>query len=266
MLGPGSVSWRINRERAMLLGGGCALLSQLAHPLVAAAVAEHSDFGSDPLARLRRTLSASLSLLFGTAAEAEAAAGRIRAAHDRVRGTLAEPAGRFPAGAPYRAQDPMLLAWVQATLLDTSLRTYEAFVAPIGIQDRRRYYEESSTIARMIGIPDGVRPPTYDEFVEEWERILSSDEIAVGGPARRLARDVLYPRIGRLPRRLFTPAAQATIGLLPPAVRERYGYRWTRAQDAIFRASAAAFRRSLRLAPQSVRVFPEARAAARRAG
>ena len=36
--------WRVNRESVLLLGGRAALLLQLAHPLVAAAVADHSDF------------------------------------------------------------------------------------------------------------------------------------------------------------------------------------------------------------------------------
>ena len=32
LAGPGSVSWRVNREAALLLGGGRALLMQVAHP------------------------------------------------------------------------------------------------------------------------------------------------------------------------------------------------------------------------------------------
>ena len=49
---PDSVAWRIDRERAVLLGGGRSLLMQLAHPLVARGVAEHSDFQRRPFRRI----------------------------------------------------------------------------------------------------------------------------------------------------------------------------------------------------------------------
>jgi uncharacterized protein (DUF2236 family) len=52
LFGPGSVAWRINAESVLLLGGGRALLMQAAHPLVAAGVADHSDFTAGPLGAL----------------------------------------------------------------------------------------------------------------------------------------------------------------------------------------------------------------------
>ena len=70
----------------LLLGGGRALLMQLAHPLVAAAVAEHSGFQADPFARLQRTLEASFIIVFGTIEEAHEAAASVRAVHERVVG------------------------------------------------------------------------------------------------------------------------------------------------------------------------------------
>ena len=54
--GPGRMIWTVNRELALLIGAGRALLMQLAHPLVAAGVAAHSRFAEDPLGRLVRTL------------------------------------------------------------------------------------------------------------------------------------------------------------------------------------------------------------------
>src|SRR3954451_15295962 len=82
--GPASIAWRINGERLGLLGWGRAVLLQVAHPLVAAGAAQHSQFATDPLARLRRlqhTLDASLSLTFGTTAEAVATARHIDGIH-----------------------------------------------------------------------------------------------------------------------------------------------------------------------------------------
>ena len=58
LYGPDSEAWRLNREAMLLLGAGPrALLLQLAHPAVAAGVADHSDFRADPWRRLAGTLA-----------------------------------------------------------------------------------------------------------------------------------------------------------------------------------------------------------------
>ena len=58
LFGPDSTVWRIGRERILLAGGPAALLLQIAHPLVAAGVTNHSGFSEDPFLRLRATLDA----------------------------------------------------------------------------------------------------------------------------------------------------------------------------------------------------------------
>src|ERR1700736_549817 len=67
---PDAVIRKVDGEVALLLGGGRALLMQLAHPLVAKGVAEHSGFESAPLARLERTLAATYTVVFGPTTEA----------------------------------------------------------------------------------------------------------------------------------------------------------------------------------------------------
>lgn len=98
--------WRIGRERALLAGGAAALLLQLAHPLVAAGVAEHSDFTADPLHRLRATLDATITIAFGDRAQAAAAAGRVGARDRTVFGRTPAEVGHFPEGSRYRAKTP----------------------------------------------------------------------------------------------------------------------------------------------------------------
>ena len=51
---PTSVAERINGERLVVLGWGIAILLQVAHPLVAAGVAEHSSFTRHRFSRLGR--------------------------------------------------------------------------------------------------------------------------------------------------------------------------------------------------------------------
>jgi uncharacterized protein (DUF2236 family) len=245
----------------MLLGGGCALLLQLAHPLVAAGVADHSDFLEDPLRRLRRTLDSMLTITFGTIEEAHRAASRIRDVHSRVKGVLQEAAGSWPAGTPYDAQDPTLLQWVNSTLIATSVRSFELFVRPFHDDERARYYEETKIVARLLGIPDEHIPSSWSDFERYYHLMLSSGEIVVSPRAHRLARAVRYPRIRFTPPQVFAPFSLITVGLLPESVRERYGYAWTSAHALAFRTATTAIRRTRQFLPPQVRLFPQARAA-----
>src|SRR5918996_1999556 len=108
---------RVNSERVVLLGWSPAILMQLAHPLIAAGVLQHSTFHGGAfaaVARLHHTVSAMLSLTFGDQERRAAALSGIKAIHRRVHGTLPVSAGLFPAGTAYSAEDPALLLWVHA--------------------------------------------------------------------------------------------------------------------------------------------------------
>ena len=132
--GPGSVSWRINREIVLVAAWGRAILLQLAHPLVAAGVGDHSRFRDSFAAgvrRLRSTVRAMLSLTFGDDDEVVTAAARINAIHDSVTGRLEAASGRFARGDTYSAHDPELLRWVHATLLDSILVVFQLLVGPL---------------------------------------------------------------------------------------------------------------------------------------
>src|SRR5690242_4971902 len=127
------MTWRVDRELAVLLGSGSrALLLQVAHPKVAAAVADHSRYRSDPLGRLRDTLNAIYGFAFQDLPTVEGILDHIHCLHTRVRGTT-------PDGNHYSALDPHLLLWVYATLIDSSLLAYETFVAPLSRSDRDAY-------------------------------------------------------------------------------------------------------------------------------
>jgi uncharacterized protein (DUF2236 family) len=260
-------TWRLHREVVMLAGWGRAILLQLAHPLVAQGVADHSGFASDRRGRVRRlerTLRAMLALTFGTAAEAAEAAAGINAIHDRVNGRLREGAGAFTAGIGYSAHDPALLAWVHATLVDTFLLTYERFVAPLSPVERDRYCREAAGVAPLLGIPPETLPQSTDELTAYMERMLSSGEIVVTRTARSLAREVLAPGLPWPARPLLALARLATVGLLPPPIREAYGLEWSPRRERALRLLSAATRRSLPLLPPLVRHWPAARRAARR--
>jgi uncharacterized protein (DUF2236 family) len=262
--GPDSVNWRVNKDQVMLLGGGRALLLQLAHPMVAAGVSQHSDFASDPLKRLRRTLDATLAIVFGTTDDAERAAAQVRAVHGRVRGTLAEDVGRFPAGTPYEANNPEYLRWVGATLLDTSIVVYELMCEPLSRADLNRFYEESKLFVRMLGVPDEYVATSIEEFRDYFDGMIASDEIAVGEVGRRLAHDVLHPKVRFVPPPVFGALGIITTGLLPERVRELYRLPWSPARERAFRAEIRMARIANRGLPARIRLFPQAREAFRR--
>jgi uncharacterized protein (DUF2236 family) len=261
---PDDVTWKLHREMVLLAGWGRAILLELAHPLVAQGVADHSSFLATRWGRLRRldrTLRAMLALTFGTPAEVDRVAHGINRIHDRVHGTLPPREAAFPTHASYTAHDPALLTWVHATLLDSFLLTYELFVAPLGAGERDRYCAESSRIEPLLGIPNGTVPRSAPALAAYLQAKLASGEISVTETARRLAREIVDPPAFVLARPFFALARLPTIGLLPPAVREGYGLTWDAKRERRLRALAAASRRGLPLLPSVLREWPAARRA-----
>jgi len=264
----GTVAWKLQKEIILLLAWGPAILLQLAHPLVAQGVADHSIFRSERWGRTRRfyrTLDAMLGLCFGTEREALAVVARINAIHDRVHGQLRETAGLFPAGTPYSAHDPALLAWVHATLLAMNLRVYELFVGPLCAGDRDRYCVEASSIEGHLGVPEGHLPRSFGKLQQYMSAKLASREITVTDTARTLARSIVYPEVPRLAEPAVGLMRLTTIGVLPPTIREGYGFGWRSRNQAMLRLSAELVRRLLPLTPPIIRYWPAARVAYRAA-
>jgi uncharacterized protein (DUF2236 family) len=225
---PGSVIRRVaNTPVTPFLGGGAAVLLQVAHPLVAAGVAEHSDYEHDLWRRLARTLRSLYLITFGTKEEAERAGAAVQAVHRHVNGTTAAALGRFPVGTSYSACDPELLLWVHATLVQTSLSAYQLFERPLSRAERESYYRDMAIVAELFGVPAGVVPPTLQAFRAYFEEQIGSDTITVTGIARRIAAIIMRAPLP-LPLRLFGPAHRlATPAQLPPRLRHEYGFRWT---------------------------------------
>jgi uncharacterized protein (DUF2236 family) len=265
LLSPNSVAWRVNREAILLLGGRRALLMQIAHPLIAAAVADHSDFENDPFGRLRRTVEIMHALAFGDEDRARAAFRRVDSIHSRVQGRLREPGGGFDAGTSYDAHDPELLFWVHATLVDTSMLVYRRCVGRLSAPEEEQYYQESKSIARLFSIPDSVIPDHLGDFRAYMSRMIESGPVAVSATGRRLAESILYPPVPLMPSAVFRAINLVTIGLLPPALREQFGLGWNSVCQLMFDASAVWMRIALALMPDVLRATPAARAAERSA-
>jgi uncharacterized protein (DUF2236 family) len=248
---PGSVARLVNAETRLLLGGPRALLLQLAHPLIAAAVADHSSFLTDPFGRLWNTLDLTLTIGFGDEAAASAAAARVARTHASVRGDRD--------GCPYRATDPALLAWVHATLVDTAITTYDRFVGRIGPNARERYLRDMDRQAEAFGLPPERWWPTYAALQGYMDTMVSSFEVSEEG--RALGAAVLGPDVGPELRPITALIRFVSAGLLPDSLREPFGLAWSDRKEQGFRAVAGTIRAGGVLLPDLLRRWPQAREA-----
>jgi uncharacterized protein (DUF2236 family) len=244
-----SVARRLNRESFLLLGGTAALLMQVAHPLVAAGVAEHSGFRRDPFGRLLRTLNTTLGIVFGTTAQARAGLRRIDRRHVPVRGTAGERS--------YDARDPALLAWVQVTLVLTSLRLYELVRGRLSDDDRESYWAEARMFAGELGATNEALPATYRALIA-YERDMLATGVIPDARAVAVAREVLRP-LPWVPAPVYWLSDAFTAGLLPPSIRLAIGLRWRARERLWFRFVIAALRLFLPAVPSRIRVVPQAR-------
>lgn len=251
-----SIARRIDREMFLLLGGTAALLLQIAHPLVAAGVAQHSRFREEPFARLHRTLDTTLSVVFAEPDAARRALRRIDRRHLGVRGVAAD-------GRPYQARDPRLLLWVQTTLVLTSLRLYELVLGALPRADRERYWAETKPIAAALGIPAASLPATL-AALEAFEREVLAGEVVPDPTSRLLACSIRRPL--PLPGMVYAPLDALTAGLLPPGLRDAFGLRWQARDRLLFRAVVVTLRLARCALPDRLTIVPHARRRKRHAG
>jgi uncharacterized protein (DUF2236 family) len=238
---------QVDSEAVILLGGGRALLMQVAHPLVAAAVHDHSDFATDPFGRLQRTLASVYTVVFGTPAQAARATQSLSRVHQSV------------TGPGYRADDPALMLWVHATLVDTAMSLHERFLFPLGPDQGERYYQEAILLGEAYGIPRDRQPVDLAAF-QSYVRMMVDD--LAGGmteASRQLATSVLNPPLPVALSPLMAVARALTAGLLPAVLRESYGLPWTRCRQATLDGVARAARATLPRVPSRLRRVPTAR-------
>ncbi len=253
---PHGVFWRVNRETVLLLGGGSALLSQIAHPLVAAGVHEHSGFREQPVRRLYGTITAMQRMIYGPAPMALATAARIRGIHTRINGRLPFATTSFPLGTRYDACDPQLLLWVHSTLVATAIETYESFFPALTVDERERYYEESTLIGRLLGLTRDDLPSGWNEFRRYYRSMLDGAELEVTPVTRELARHILNPPVSWVPHVGADLLSVATTALLPAALRERYALPWSGRRERAWVLGRRLIRRVVPYLPGPVRSGP----------
>ena len=255
LFGPGSMVWHVNREAVVFLGGGRAALLQLAHPFVAAAIAEHSTTKTDALGRFIRTFENVFAMTFGDFEAALVAARRVHTVHTRITGVLREAVGPYAAGTRYAANTPEALLWVHATLVDTSVQVYELMLRPLTDDEKAGYYAETKRSACLFGIPDDLLPPDWPAFRTYCDRMFASPEITVSPEAADIAGFVLRPPGAPLGP-LWDWYRDVTAELLPPRLRAEFGLEPSPGRRRIVTGSLRAMRAGWWLLPRRLRDLP----------
>src|SRR5437870_6968324 len=258
LFGPRSVAWRLHKEPGLLIGGLRALMYQALHPLAIAAVEQHSDYKKDVWGRFNRTSNYVMTTVFGSTEDAHRLGRRVRAIHRPIHGV------DRVTGLPYSADDPVLLLWIHATLVESFLTAYRRFVGPLQPEEADRYVGEMVRQAELVGLRAAEVPPSEagnQAFIDSCRPLLVATRHSL-----EALDTVLHPPLPPWRRPVWWVAGQAAISVLPDHAVELYGIKRNPAAETAVRplvSSGSTFARRFLRPPHVLR---EARRRATAAG
>src|SRR5215469_2934929 len=132
---------RVHREKVVGLSCPRALLMMAAHPVAFEGFFMATGALDDPYVRLRRTAEVMDAIAWRSRAEADRRTARVRAMHAHARGEL-------PDGTPWAADDPELLLWIIACLVDSAVLVYERYVTRLTPSERDAYWDDYRVVGR----------------------------------------------------------------------------------------------------------------------
>ena len=251
--GPDSVSWRVHHDPASILGGIRALAFQSLHPEVMLGFSAVTDARDDAWGLLSRTGRYVNAITYGTTAEADAAAARVR----RIHGALG-------------LDRPDWLLWVHCGAVDSWLDAHRRCGAPLTAAEADRYVEEQLVAARLIGC-DVAHVPTSVSELREYVRSMRP-LLEVTPEAREAVRGLLWPP---MPQKvaLLTPARPAWtlfavtgVALMPRWARRMFAAPGLPTTDLQATITARTLRSTLLVVPEERRTNPHLTAARLRLG
>ncbi|OFW02503.1 MAG: hypothetical protein A3I61_15875 [Acidobacteria bacterium RIFCSPLOWO2_02_FULL_68_18] len=132
-------------------------------------------------------------------------------------------------------------------------------MAPLTPEERDRYCDEAAEIAVALGArPDAV-PRAWSANAEYLTFTYASGAVAVSPQARELAATVLAPPLAWAAGPLASMNRVVTLGLLPPPIREQYGWTWDARDEARLTGTLRRLRALRRVLPRRAAWWPEAR-------
>ena len=222
-------------------------------------MSQHSNFKQDPWGRLLRTLDYTTSVVYGGPDLAWDVGRRVREMHKRIKGVR-------PDGERYHALEPGPYAWVHATLAEAIVRAHNLFCRPaLRPAETDRFWEEWRRMGRLIGVRYEDLPETWPGLLAYFDRMVA-EELEDTGAAQDVLTSLINPTAPPLPGMpdwvwgvVSWPSTRAgslaTLGMLPPNLRDRLGVEWTPSRERRFRRMAAITRRARPLMPPQARNF-----------
>jgi uncharacterized protein (DUF2236 family) len=116
---------------------------------------------------------------------------------------------------------------------------YRGFVADLPADEASDYYADQLGIARLLGIPEALLPPTWADFESWFAATVAGDGLVVNEETREIAAAVLKPPGGTANAKLMRILSAA---LLPERLRAAYGLDWGAEKAARFAALVGSVR------------------------
>lgn len=251
-----SAIWQVNREQVLLLAGAKVLLMQIAHPMVAESVYNHSYVFKKPILRLHRTLKLTLAMVFGTREEVQKAIAEVERVHRPASGRIEDAIGKYDAGASYNPRNPRQALWVLVTLIEGAVSAYETFVAPLSDSKKQEFIDNSLDFAGRMRIPQTYLPKTYPALLDYMSQAIADEEVIVGEKARKIAPFITRQSIPVV-NILSYPLFRMNVALLPETIREQYDYQLAEWESSLIQRTFALSRMTIPRLPGLIRFVPQ---------
>lgn len=263
-LGPESLTWKhFGDIRSMLILGRAGTLQNM-HPVLDAALREHSNFFRDPMDRFDRSIKPIHAMIYEPRPVEHAAT--VRDFHKPIKGSHAD-------GGRYHALDPDVFWWTHVTFYESIIATQEFFGTPLTDDEKRQLIAEGLSWWRLYGMserPAFGDPENYQQYWEHmWREVLGRNATTDFAATIHRAKVPAPPgipqglwRLTRLP--VMGIGVWVSNATMPPQARELLGYRWTKWDQAAFEIFRRAVRLTWQLAPQRLRYIPESWSGMRR--
>lgn len=167
-LGPGAAAWYAASDSRGLLVAIRALVLQVAHPMVGAAVGQQSVYKTDPYGRLWRTVMSVIRQVYG-GYEAAEEGQRLLALHQPIHGVDDQ-------GRRYSAMNPQAYVWVHATMFDTWRLFLRDYGPGLTAEQEEQLFDEWRRVGLLIGCQDRLLPTSVTEFEAYFDAMLPTLE------------------------------------------------------------------------------------------
>lgn len=256
-LGPKSLTWKhFGDIRSMMILGRAGTLQNM-HPVLDAALQEHSNFFDNPMDRFDRSIKPIHAMIYEPRPTESAAT--VRDFHKPIKGVDGQ-------GNRYHALDPDVYWWTHVTFYESIIATQEFFGTPFTEAQKRQIVAEGLTWWRLYGMSERPAFGDYESYQRYWVHMLRE---ALGSNtttdfAANIHRKRVPPPPG-IPEAVWRLLRYPVMGIgvwisnatMPPEAREILGWKWTRLDQAAFEVFRRTVRTAWGIAPRRLRYIPD---------